>query len=165
VDIYTGCLARRHWDGIGFGVGLATDFWDEELSRGRLLWGFACDDSHQGYEINVGWTEVLAASDDFATVKAAVHAGALTASRGMRLFGWDFDGSTLRVEADLPYLRVNRAEYRFIGEGGKLLHAEEGKVGSYTLSGDEPYVRVESRNGDGSILWTQPLLNRDVFNI
>jgi hypothetical protein len=165
VDVYTGCLPRRHWNGVGFGIGLATDYWDEELSRGRLLWGFACDDSHQGYEINVGWTEVLAAADDFETVKAAVHAGALTASRGMRLYGWEFDGSTLRVEADLPYQRVYQSEYRFIGEGGSVLHVERGRSASYQLSGDERYIRVEARNDDGSVLWTQPLLNRDSFTI
>jgi hypothetical protein len=165
VEVYAGCHARRHWDGIGFGLGLATDFWDEELSRGRLLWGFGVDDSHQGYEVNVGWTEILAPSDDFETVKAAVKAGSLVASRGMRLLGWHFDGGTLSVEADLPYFRANRTEYRFIGEGGRVLHSEEGAVGQYQLRGDELYVRVEARNADGSILWTQPLLDRARFDM
>ena len=165
VEIYTGCLSRRQWDGVGFGLSLATDYWDEALSSGRRLWGFATDDSHQGYEVNVGWTEILAAADDFATVKASVERGALTASRGMRLYGWKFDGRRLEVEADLPYLRAFEAEYSFIGDGGAVLHRETGRTASYELSGDERYVRVEARSGDGSVIWTQPLLRADAFEV
>lgn len=163
VEVYTGCLARRQMAGVGFGVSLAADYWDDALTSGRLLWGFAVDDSHQGYEINVGWTEVLTRSTDFATVKGAVHHGAVVASRGMRLFGWSFDGTTLTVEADLPYLRTFSSEYRFIGAAGEELARTTGRSASYTLSGDETYVRVEARHDDGSVLWTQPLLRTDVF--
>jgi hypothetical protein len=165
VEIYNGCLPRRHWDGVGFGLGLATDYWDDALSSGRLLWGFGGDDSHQGYEINVGWTEILAESDELSSVVAAVKRGALTASRGMRLFGWTFNGTTLEVEADLPYYRTYDAEYSFIGEGGRVLARERGRTAKYEIPGSEPYVRVEARNDDGSVLWTQPLLRDDVFAI
>jgi len=165
VEIYTGCLARRQMSGVGFGVSLAADYWDEALTEGRLLWGFAVDDSHQGYEINVGWTEVLTTSTDFSTVKEAVRRGAIVASRGMRLFGWAFDGATLTVEADLPYLRTHTTEYRFVGAGGKELARSSGRSGSYTLRGDEPYVRVEARHDDGSVLWTQPLVRTDLFHV
>jgi hypothetical protein len=165
VEIYTGCLARRARDGIGFGVSLATDYWDEALSSRRLLWGFATDDSHQGYEMNVGWTEILATADDFASVKSAVQSGALVASRGMRLFDWSFDGLTIELEADLPYLRVFDTEYRFIGADGEVLHESRGRRGTYALTGEELYVRVEARNADGSILWTQPVLERAAFGI
>lgn len=163
VEIYTGCLSRRQMSGVGFGLSLATDYWDEALGSGRLLWGFATDDSHQGYEINVGWTDILAGSDDFAAVKDAVRRGAVVASRGMRLYDWAFDGARLEVEADLPYLRTFDAEYSFIGSGGKVLHSARGRRASYEVDGSEPYVRVEARNADGSILWTQPLLRDDVF--
>jgi hypothetical protein len=164
VEIYTGCLSRRRRGDVGFGLSLATDYWDEALTSGRKLWGFATDDSYQGYEINVGWTEVLAAADDFPTYKSAIQAGALVASRGMRLFGWSFDGTRLEVEADLPYLRTYEAEYRFIGDGGKVLAETTGRSARYEPTGDETYVRVEARNADGSILWTQPLLARDRFD-
>jgi hypothetical protein len=165
VEIYNGCLARRQWSGVGFGLSLAVDYWDDALTSGRLLWGFATDDSHQGYEINVGWTEILASSTDFATIKAAAQAGVVVASRGMRLFDWSFDGELLEVEADLPYHRTYSAEYRFIGRDGAELARELGRRGRYRLRGDEPYVRVETRNDDGSVLWTQPLLRTDLFDI
>jgi hypothetical protein len=165
VEIYNGCLPRRQMAGVGFGLGLATDYWDEALSSARLLWGFASDDSHQGFEINVGWTDILAASDDFPTVRAAVRRGALVASRGMRLFGWSFDGQRLVVEADLPYYRTFSADYTFIGQDGTVLSRQRGRSAAYELTGTEPYVRVEARNDDGSVLWTQPLLRDDVFEV
>lgn len=163
VEIYNGCLPRAQRHGAGFGLGLATDYWDRELSAGRRLWGFASDDAHWGHEINVGWMEVFAAADDYATVKDAVSRGCIVASRGLRLYDWTFDGKTLSVEADLPYFRSYETEYRFIGCGGEVLATITGRSAQYELSGDEAYVRVEARNGDGSILWTQPLLRTDVF--
>ncbi|MEN2739616.1 hypothetical protein ABCS02_17630 [Microbacterium sp. X-17] len=165
VEIYTGCLSRREMAGVPFGLSLATDYWDEALSSGRLLWGFATDDSHNGWEMNVGWTDVLSATDDFPAFKSAVVAGAVVASRGMRLYGWSFDGEVLQVEADLPYQRAGEAEYRFISDGGVVRATERGRTGSYRLQGDETYLRVEALNGDGSILWTQPLLARDRFEV
>jgi hypothetical protein len=165
VEVYNGCLPRRQMEGVGFGSGIATDYWDEALTSGRRLWGFATDDSHDRYEINVGWTEIWADSTDFATVKASIDGGSIVASRGMRLFGWDFDGTRLTVEADLPYYRAFETEYRFVGAGGELLHTTGGRSGSYRLRGDEPYVRVEARNADGSVLWTQPLLRADRFEL
>lgn len=165
VEIYTGCLSHRHMDGVPFGNSLATDYWDEALTSGRRLWGFATDDSHTGYEINVGWTDVYAPADDFTTYRRAIEAGALVASRGMRLYGWDFDGITLTVEADMPYSRAYEAEYRFIADGGTIRSTVIGRTASYRLEGDETYVRVEARNADGSILWTQPVLSRDRFEI
>lgn len=165
VEVYNGCLSHRARAGVPFGLSLATDYWDEALTSGRRLWGFATDDSHTGYEINVGFTDVLAAADDFATFKSAIVAGAVVASHGMRLFGWSFDGRQLEVEADLPYMRTHEAEYRFIADGGKVQGTCIGRVGRYEVSGDESYVRVEARNADGSILWTQPLLARDRFKI
>ena len=165
VEIYTGCLARRQRAGIPFGLSLATDYWDEALTSGRLLWGFATDDSHRGFEINTGWTDILSERDDFASVKQAIERGAIVASRGLRLLTWQFDGAVLTVEADLPYVRTGQTQYRFIGEGGRVLAVGEGATGTYRLTGHEAYVRVEARNADGSVLWTQPLLSRDHFTI
>lgn len=165
VEVYNGCLPRRHWQGIGFGAGLATDYWDEALTSGRKLWGFGTDDCHDGFEINVGWTEIFAPSDDFSVVKQAIQHGQIVASRGMRLYDWSFDGATLSVEADMPYYRAYEADYRFVGAGGTVLASHTGRFAQYTLSGDEPYVRVEARHADGSILWTQPLLRKEYFGL
>ena len=165
VEVYNGCLSRRHLNGVGFGSGIATDYWDEALSCGRRLWGFASDDSHNRYEINVGWTEIWAGSTEFAALRASIERGAIVASRGMRLFGWEFDGESLTVEADLPYFRAYSADYRFIGRGGEVLQMQSGRRATYRLRGDEPYVRVQATSADGSTLWTQPLLRADRFEV
>jgi hypothetical protein len=165
VEVYNGCLPRRQMGGVGFGSGIATDYWDEALSSGRRLWAFASDDSHDRYEINVGWTEIWADSTDFPAIKASIERGSIVASRGMRLFGWEFEGEALTVEADLPYVRTYDTEYRFVGRGGEVLHTDVGRRATYRLRGDESYVRVQASNPDGSILWTQPLLRSDAFEL
>jgi hypothetical protein len=163
VEVYNGCLSRRQMNGVGFGSGIATDYWDEALSSGRRLWAFASDDSHDRFEINVGWTEIWTASSAFSEIKASIDRGSIVASRGMRLFGWDFDGERLTVEADLPYYRAYSADYKFIGQDGEVLHAAAGRSATYRLRGDEPYVRAQSTAADGSMLWTQPVLSAGAF--
>ncbi|SDZ56737.1 hypothetical protein [Herbiconiux ginsengi] len=166
VEVYNGCLPHREWNGIGFGSGLATDYWDDALTSGRLLWGFATDDSHDRHEINQGWTDIHAASTGFADVRRAVYRGRLTASRGLRLYDFDLDDSgLLTVEADLPYSREFHTDYTFVGSGGRTLHRAQGQRATFHVGPDESYVRVEARSGDGSMLWTQPVVRAEDFGL
>jgi hypothetical protein len=45
---------------------------------------------------------------------------------------------------------------RFIGRGGRLLKTLNAATGSYRVSGDEGYVRVEAIGADGARAWSQP---------
>lgn len=164
VEIYNGCLSRRNFFGgqpLGWGIG--TDFWDDQLSKGILFWGFANDDSHQPFEINVGWTHIFAGSASLEEVKKAVKKGNLYASNGLYLHEYSFDGKTIRVTADFRYDRIKKIHYKFIGQNGVVLAEQDGESGSYTLKGDEMYVRVEAMAPDGDMLWTQPLVDKDRF--
>lgn len=163
VEVYNGCLPRRAHAGVSFGAGLATDFWDDALSSGKRLWGFGTDDSHDRYEINVGWTDIFADDTSFEAIKAAVARGSICASRGLRLYGFVFDGTTLEVTADMAYYRTNNIRYRAIGQGGKPLAEATGASLIYRVTGEEKYVRVEATAADGSMLWTQPLLRASDF--
>ena len=159
VEVYNGCISRR----LPTGSSLASDFWDDRLTAGAVLWGFGSDDFHDLFEMHVGWSVIWASSATLQDVKAAAHRGSLYASTGLRSHGFRFDGTLLEVEADQMFERVNRTTYRFIGEGGKILGHDYGETGRYQLNGDEAYVRAEATGEDGSMLWYQPLLDSERY--
>jgi hypothetical protein len=167
MEIYNGCLPHHpDYKGMSFGDGLATGVWDRQLSKGKKLWGFASDDAHEAYEINTGWTEIYAPSNRWPDILEAVKQGKLCACRAMRLYSFSLsEDGLLSVEADYTYYRRYTTEYRFIGKDGVILATGYGKTATYHLSGDEKYVRVEARAPDGSMLWTQPVLNKACFDI
>ncbi len=165
VEIYNGCLSRKTINGVSLGAGLAVDFWDKVLTSGKVLWGFGNDDSHEPYEIHVGWTEIYTASDSFCDIKSAVKRGSLCASRGLRLEDFRLEDNELSVMARYTYQKSDRIEYCFIGEGGKVLKRDSGSFGRYIIDGNEKYIRVEAISPDGSMLWTQPILNKNYYNV
>lgn len=166
IEIYNGCLSRRNFfGGLPLGFGLGTDFWDDRLSAGVLLWGFGNDDAHQPFEINVGWSHIYAKSNSFEDIKEACRRGSVYASNGLYLHDYRFDGSTITLTADFRYDRIRKIRYTFIGKDGKVLDEQRGETGTYTLQGDEMYVRVEAQAPDGNMLWTQPVVNRDCYDI
>ena len=163
IEIFNGCLSRRAWEGVGFGNSTGVDFWDKMLTKGRVLWGFANDDSHNVFEVHIGWTEIYARSTNFSDIKRAVMKGCLCASRGLRLKSFTLEDNTLTMQATYPWHGANELIYRFIGDGGQLLKQENAAIGSYQLTGKGKYVRTEVLSLDGCCLWTQPILNLDFY--
>jgi hypothetical protein len=139
------------------GSGLATDVWDEFLSAGKLVWGFANDDFHTLFEFDRGWNMICADALDYASLKSAVTRGSLYASSGLSLHQFAFDNEILEVEANFARTPARNIRYEVIGEGGRLLKSEVGRKVKYRLSGDEAYVRVQASSESGAMLWTQPV--------
>lgn len=164
IEIYNGCLPNRAYIDIPFGDGLSTDIWDEQLSKGKKYWGFGSDDAHEAYEINTCWTEIYAKSNQFEDIYEAVQRGSFCVSRGLRLYRFELDNDLLQIEVDHTYMRTHNMTYRFIGEHGKILAVIRGASAEYSLIG-EKYVRVEAIADDGAMIWTQPVLNLDFFQI
>ena len=166
VEIYNGCISRRNFfGGTPLGYGLGTDFWDDRLSSGNLLWGFANDDSHQPFEINVGWSQIFAESNSFEDIKEACRRGSVYASNGLYLHNFKFDGEKITLIADFQYDRIKKIRYTFIGRNGEILKEQTGESGEYILKGDEMYIRVEAQAPDGNMLWTQPIVNRKFYQL
>jgi len=164
IEIINGCLARNHANGRGLGLSCAADFWDEMLFSGIKAWGFGSDDFHETHDINVAWTDIYANSENEADVCEAVREGCLCASTGLRLFKFELDGNMLTVNANYPFCRDNRMEYRFIGSGGRILYTQNtGSDVVYEINPEESYIRIEVIGPDGSKLWTQPLLNKNIY--
>jgi hypothetical protein len=139
------------------GSGLATDFWDELLTAGKLMWGFGNDDFHWYWEMDRAWNFVFAGGRSAAEVKAALRRGSTYVSTGLQLKQFSFDGSVLTVSATLPGGQPRRIRYEFVGENGAILSEGSGESARYRLSGHEPYVRLEAASDDGAMLWTQPV--------
>ncbi len=139
------------------GSGLATDFWDELLSAGRLMWGFGNDDFHWYWEMDRAWNWVFAGGRGVAEVKAALKRGSTYVSTGLMLKQLSFQDGVLTVGATLPGGQPRRIRYEFVGANGAILAEGSGDGARYRLAGHEAYVRVQAASDDGARLWTQPI--------
>ena len=134
------------------GAGDATELWDRLLSAGNHVFGFAGDDAIGVNDPAIGraWITVLAPAPDPASLVGALRQGAFVASSGAEFTGLSVAGTTITAET------APGSSLRFIGRGGRLLNAVSGRAGSYRVSGDEGYVRVEAVRDDGARAWSQP---------
>ena len=141
------------------GSGLATNVWDEYLSAGKLVWGFANDDFHTWFDIDRAWNVIFCRERGFQEMKTAIERGSLYASSGLVLREFSFQGDSLKVGASHERSPIEQISYRFIGEGGKTLQESTGATAEYRFQGNEQYVRVCAMSDNGAMLWTQPIFD------
>jgi hypothetical protein len=141
------------------GSGLATNVWDEYLSAGKLVWGFANDDFHTWFDIDRGWNVVFSQKRDFQEIKNAIEHGRMYASSGLVLREFSFEGNSLKIGANHERSPIEQITYRFIGEGGRTLQESTGVTAEYRFKGNEQYVRVCAASDNGAMLWTQPIFD------
>jgi hypothetical protein len=137
----------------------AIDLWDELLSRNRRVWGIASDDFHHRSRYGGGFIMVLAKDKSPSSIIEALKAGSFYASSGILLKEIEvIDNRIISLAAASS--RVPGTMFRFVGKGGKVLKEEKAAKPevsvSYTVNGDEGYVRVEASREDGARAWTQP---------
>jgi hypothetical protein len=132
--------------------GDATAMWDRLLSAGNRVYGFAGDDATSLHDPALGraWIDVLAPAPDRDALLSSLRQGAFIASTGAAFTRLNVTGTAITVEAG------SGTSLRFIGRGGRLLNAMSASTGSYQVSGDEGYVRVEAIGADGGKAWSQP---------
>ncbi len=128
----------------------ATGAWDDVLSRGKIVWGFAGDDSHDAKGMGRGWIEVrISGSLTTSNVINAIKHGSFYATQGPLIDDISFNGNTLKIVS-------SGDSVTFIGPGGETLKTIIGGNATYDTSGLEGYVRAEvSQNGLRA--WTQPV--------
>ena len=145
------------------GRGLAVDTWDEVLSSGRLIWGFANDDFHRWYDLARCWNMVYAAPHQPAIIEA-VRKGKFYASTGLVLTALEMtNGSNLFLSATHQNGFQEQMRYEFIGLRARTLGVTYGKSASWVLDTTEPYVRVCITAPNGAQLWTQPIYQPAFF--
>jgi hypothetical protein len=156
-------------DGQGH-VSISTEaLWDALLTRGKLFFAVASDDAHEYQTAALedplatrpggGWVMVRSDTLSQKSIMAAMKRGDFYASNGVMLD--DYRASPAGIEIDIaPPNRpddVRRFHTRFIGRGGKTLADVYGRKASYTIKGDEGYVRATITDSNGRQAWTQPV--------
>ena len=140
----------------------AEAMWDELLTSGQRVWGVAVDDSHhlkRPWDTDVAlpgkaWVVVRAEKADAKSIVAALERGEFYASTGVELE--DFGPGSVKVkEKNLAHYRI-----QFIGAKGRVLQETEGPSASYTMRGDEGYVRAKVMDSNGRCAWTQPAFSK-----
>ena len=125
------------------------DFWDELLTAGHRMWGFANDDFHDSDDFGNAYNMVQVENATPAAVVEAAKRGRSYATTGLLLVAVDEADGRISIEVDAPCAGA------FIGPGGQRLETGEGTHFAYA-AGDEAYVRFEAEGGTGRI-FLQPM--------
>jgi hypothetical protein len=130
----------------------ATALWDRMLSAGNRVFAVAGDDATSVNDPAIGraWIEVLAPADDLASLLSSLRQGAFIASSGAQFTDLTVNDTTVTAQA------APGSSLRFIGRGGRVLKTVGARAGSYRVTGNEGYVRVEAIRDDGARAWSQP---------
>jgi hypothetical protein len=150
------------------------DLWDLVLTNdgdGRPMYGIAADDAHDyrdpativpgvdeplGAEPGTGWVQVAAASLDKDTMCASIENGNFYSSTGVELVKIETNDRVMSIEIDA----ANAAGYetRFIGKNGRVFKTASATLKpSYTMLGDEQYIRAVVTGPNGKQAWVQPV--------
>jgi len=163
----------------------AEGYWDILLSRGKIIYGVGSDDAHDfsataessGESSGKAWVVVRAPELTPGTIEAAIRAGNFYASTGITLddvavipakAGTQLEKPTQPATAAGAVLRITinpgrdpergpRYLTRFIGNNGATLAQSPGLEPTYTIKGNEGYVRASITDSNGRRAWTQPI--------
>jgi hypothetical protein len=140
--------------------------WDSLLTRGKLLFGVADDDSHHFKPQDAenpdlarpgrGWIYVRADTLTAEAILGGLRQGDFYASTGVVLRSYRATSAELFVEVAPAADRSYRIE--FIGGGGRILASAHGRSARYRISGTEGYVRARVIDSSGRRAWLQPVM-------
>lgn len=128
--------------------------WDYALTNPflRKVWGVAVDDLHRPNQLDKGYVVVFADSLSVNSILTSLKVGNFYATQGTDMW-LSVSGKTITVATSAPSL----IEWKKVG--GTVIRTDMNKTSSsYTLVGDEVYVRIViTRNSDAKKAWSQPL--------
>ncbi len=147
----------------GGGSPSVENIWDSVLSKGTLIYGIASDDVHTVRHLGErnfatpghGWIMVRATQLDLRSIMDALSRGDFYASTGVELdeIAVNKRSISIKIKAD----QWSKYDIRFIGKNGRILKESVGPIASYSIKGDEGYVRVKATDSNGQAAWTQPV--------
>ena len=141
------------------------EIWDGVLSAGRVIFGTATDDSHRYYDYHPGmsnpgrgWVVVRAPELTVEAIVDGLATGEFYSSTGIVLTELEHseESVSLEIEEESDFIYTTT----FSGRDGEVLAEETGLSASYSIVGDEGYVRATVRSSSGGKAWTQPVFVR-----
>jgi hypothetical protein len=164
-NAHTGVNNLGGADSTGHWMPSTEALWDSLLTRGKMIFGIADDDSHsfrpEGAENpdltrpGRAWIWVRADTLTPEAILGALSRGQFYGSTGVTLREYQADTRTVRLEiapaGDRRYLT------EFIGKGGRVLATAAGNSVRYQITGNEGYVRARVTDSYGRRAWTQPV--------
>jgi hypothetical protein len=144
-----------------WGYGNSESYWDTLLTSGKIIYGYAEDDTHglgrMGYTFNrIG---IAAADLTLANLKTALSNGTFYFGRSVTKWGNGITVASYSASDVSISITTNGADtIQFIGANGAVLQSTAGASATYTVLGTEPYVRVKATNAAGDITWLQPVI-------
>lgn len=139
--------------------------WDSLLTRGKLLYGVADDDSHHFRPQDAenpdlarpgrGWVQVRADTLSPEAILNALRRGDFYSSTGVVLR--DYRASAAAIRLEIAPAADRRYRIEFIGSGGRVLATVNGTAAEYLIRGTEGYVRARVMDSSGRRAWMQPI--------
>ncbi|MDA1080294.1 MAG: CehA/McbA family metallohydrolase [Gemmatimonadetes bacterium] len=153
-------------DSLGNAMPSTESLWDSLLTRGKLLFAVADDDSHSFKPEEAdnpdvprpgrGWVMVRADTLTTEAILASLRRGDFYASTGVTLRR--YDSSAHHVELEITPSNDIRYRIDFIGSGGRVLATSTKLHARYDITGTEGYVRARVTDSHGRRAWTQPVM-------
>ncbi|MCL2640143.1 MAG: CehA/McbA family metallohydrolase [Phycisphaerales bacterium] len=137
------------------GSAYAIDKWERLLSEGRIVWGFANDDSHRDNQEGRGWNVVQVPADEAntATILAALRSGNFYASTGVTIDTIEVTGSVLRIVAK------DAQEIEIFGDKAvRLAVSKSGEITFDATTANATYIRAQLYGQGSAMAWTQPFV-------
>ena len=139
------------------GKGFSSVQWDELLDAGRLVSAVACDDTHRGRDIFMGWTMVKAQELTPAAVLESLRSGQFYASCGPVIDDFRLQDGQVSLACspvvDVHFIaQFSYGHSCYAGDGETLTSAE------FILREGTRFVRAEVVDGAGHRAWTNPLV-------
>jgi len=148
---------------LSIGRGHSLVHWDDLLTRGRPVYGFATDDAHWHFSDHrppdacYAWIMLKARSRAAEDILNAISEGLFYSSYGPQVKNMAIEAGKITVETSpvkaISFISNAEIGERFTAGDGQLLTAA-----SYRLLGRETYVRVECTDELSKSAWTNPVL-------
>lgn len=145
LEVMNGFTARDNRDGKNSdgAPGFAEPLWDGCLNAGLRLWGFANDDMHnlgQKGENFAGpgsaWNMIMAKKLTRESLMEALRAGAFYGTCGIKVDKIKVTPESITVSSS------NATHIKVVGDGGRILMQVDASSATYTLKGDEKWIRI-----------------------
>lgn len=156
LDNYLGVEVYNHGCELELAKGTSSIHWDDLLIRGKKLFGFAVDDSHQRIpDYCGGWICVKAPELTKETICAAIQQGLFYSSTGPEIYRIEIQGKKAVVECS-PVCRIN---FMCNGWQGHTIWPKDGNpmtTAEVEVRDNARYLRIECVDKLGKIAWSNP---------